>query len=192
MKKPFETYSSMMDIFKPIAQGDFSNDTTFMNNLGAAQRDARTAVNLGMGANGRFGSGTHAKTLSTAVGDLTNQAMLERQSLGNEMLTRYGNAMPSAFSAAMMPAQAKMEMGAMDEDLASRLKQDELRIFDAEQNIPWEALARANAVFSGAGQMGNISSTNSSGTVLSPNYRPTMGQQALGFGTTLAGSALRK
>lgn len=192
MGKPVKTYSSMMDMFTPIASGDFSNDTTFQNNLGAAQRDARTAVNLGMGSAGRFGSGTHAKTLATAVGDLTNQAMLERQSFGNEMLTRYGNSMPSAFQTALMPTQTKMDVGAMDEDLASRLKQDELRIFDAEQNVPWEALARANAIFSGAGQMGNVSSTNSTGTVLSPNYRPTFGQQALGFGTTLAGSAMKK
>jgi hypothetical protein len=190
MRKPMELYSGMMDVLNPIAKGDFGSDTTFMKNLGAAQDAAKTAVGMQMGNLGRFGSASHAKTLSRSIGDMTNQAMLERQNWASDQLGKYGAAMPSAFSAALQPSNVKMQIGSMFEDLAARNKQDELRKFDASQNIPWENLARAAAMYGGAGQMGNISSTSGTSTVLSPSSKPSFGQQALGFGTTLAGSSL--
>ena len=191
MRKPLQMFSGMMDVLSPIAKGDFSSDSTFMNNLGAAQDAARTSVGMQMGNMGRFGSAGHAKTLSRSIGDMTNQAMLERQNWASGELGKYGAAMPSAFSTALQPADTKMQIGGMYEDLATRNKQDELRKFDASQNIPWENLARAAAMYGGAGQMGNISSTSGSGTVLSPSSKPSFGQQALGFGTTAAGSLMR-
>jgi hypothetical protein len=190
MGKPLQSYSGMMDVLDPIAKGDFSKDTTFMNNLGAAQDAAKTAVGLQMGDTGRFGSATHAKTLSRSVGDLTNQAMLERQNWASGELGKYGAAMPSAFSAAMMPADTKMQVGGMFEDLANREKQDEIRKFDASQNVPWENLARVAAIYGGAGQMGGTTTGSSSGTTLAPSGKPSIGQQALGFGTSVVGSKL--
>lgn len=190
MGKPLQAYSGMMDVLNPIAKGDFSKDTTFLSNLGAAQDAAKTAVGLQMGNMGRFGSAGHAKTLSRSVGDLTNQAMLERQNWASGELGKYGAAMPSAFSAALMPADTKMQVGGMYEDLANREKLDELRKFDATNNAPWEQLARAASIYGGAGQMGGTTTGSSQGTTLAPSGRPSIGQQALGFGTSVLGSRI--
>jgi hypothetical protein len=191
MAKPMSMYSGMMDVLNPIARGDFSKDSTFMSNLGAAQDAARTSVGLQMGSLGRFGSPGHAKTLSRSIGDLTNQAMLERQNWASGELGKYGAAMPSAFSSALMPADSKMQIGSMYEDLANRNKIDEIRKFDATNNAPWDNLSRYAAILGGAGQLGGTSTGTSSGTTLAPSSKPSFGQQALGFGTTLAGSAMR-
>jgi hypothetical protein len=130
----------------------------------------------------------HAKTLSDSIGRLTNDAMLARQGWASGELQKYGGAMPSAFSSALMPAQSKMGVGSMYEDLASRLKQDELRKFDASQSTPWDQLARAQAIFGGAGALGG--NTSGRTKTLSPSSQPSFGQQALGFGTTAAASQM--
>jgi hypothetical protein len=41
LQKPLNQYAGMMDILNPIAQGDFSKDSTFNSTLGAAQDAAR-------------------------------------------------------------------------------------------------------------------------------------------------------
>jgi hypothetical protein len=191
MGKPMQAYSGMMDVLNPIAKGDFSKDTTFMSNLGAAQEAARTAVGLQMGNMGRFGSAGHTKALARETIDRTNQAMLERQNWASGELGKYGAAMPSAFSAALMPADSKMQIGGMYEDLANRNKIDEIRKFDAGQNAPWDNLSRYAAILGGAGQLGGTRTGTESGMTLAPSSRPSFGQQALGFGTALAGSAMR-
>lgn len=190
MGKPLQAYSGMMDVLDPIAKGDFSRDTTFMKNLGAANDAGATAVGMQMGNMGRFGSAGHAKTLARETIDRTNQAMLERQNWASGELGKYGAAMPSAFSAALSPADTKMQVGSMYEDLANREKQDTIRKFDATQNAPWENLARAAAIYGGAGQMGGTTTGASSGTTLAPSSKPSIGQQALGFGTSVVGSKM--
>jgi hypothetical protein len=187
MAKPLSAYSGMMDILSPIARGDFANDSTFLQTLGAGQDAARNAVDQSFSTGGRYGSAMHAKGLGKTIGDFTNQAMLNRQGWAADQQLKYGGAMPSAFASALSPAQSKMGVGSMYEDLASRIKQDELRIFDASQSTPWDQLARASAIFGGAGALGG--NTSGKTKTLSPSTQPSFGQQALGFGTTAAATA---
>lgn len=129
------------------------------------------------GSMGRYGSGAHQTLLARDLGDLANQAYSqdynrERQymqdaigSIFNAGQQQYSNilnntaALGNAFQAAMLPSQTLREAGAMYEDLATRQKNDELRIFNAQQNAPWEQVARLNAIASGAGTLGNTATT---------------------------------
>jgi hypothetical protein len=77
------------------------------------------------------------------------------------------------------PAQSLMQVGAMNEDLATRQVNDKLRIFNEQQNKPWENLARMNAIASGAGQLGSTQTTSQ------PGANPFL--QTLGYGLTGAG-----
>jgi hypothetical protein len=72
-----------------------------------------------------------------------------------------------------------MQVGAMNEDLATRQMNDKLRIFNEQQNRPWENLSRFQAINSGAGQLGG------SQTQTSPGQNPFL--QAAGYGLTGAG-----
>lgn len=88
--------------------------------------------------------------------------------------------MASAYDLAQKPYQTQMQIGGMYEDLASRLKNDELRIFEAKKNAPYDQIARLNALVSGAGQMG--------GTTISsqPGQNPFL--TAMGYGATGLGA----
>ncbi|MNL48496.1 hypothetical protein D3C87_1713600 [compost metagenome] len=56
-----------------------------------------------------------------------------------------------------------MNVGAMNEDLATREMNDRLRLFNDQQNKPWEQLGRLNAIASGAGSMGGTQTTTQPG-----------------------------
>jgi hypothetical protein len=56
---------------------------------------------------------------------------------------------------------------------------DRLRIFDAQQNTPWQNLSRLNAIASGAGQLGGTTTSSQ------PGQNPFL--TALGYGATGAG-----
>jgi hypothetical protein len=72
-----------------------------------------------------------------------------------------------------------MQVGAMNEDLATRQMNDKLRVFNEQQNKPWENLSRLNAIASGAGQLGGTQTTSQ------PGQNPFL--TALGYGATGAG-----
>jgi hypothetical protein len=183
MQKPIQESAGMMDILSPIARGDFSNDTTFKNTLGAAQDDAATQVNLAMSDMGRYGSGVHQGTMARTIGDVTNDAMLKRQAWASDQLRGYGNDMAGNFASAMAPGGALMQIGGNYEQLMANQIADQLRIFNEQQNKPWEALARYNAIVSGAGQLGSSSTSKAT----TPSSQPSIGQQLLGFGLSALG-----
>lgn len=181
LQKPINSYAGMMDMLNPIARGDFSNDSTFNSTLGAAQEAARGAVDLSASGAGRYGSGTHQATMAKSIGDLTNNAMLDRQNWASGQLQQFGQAMNPAWQTANLGNQALAQIGGNYEQLAANQLQDQNRIFDAYQNKDWEQLARYNAIISGAGQLGGKSSE----TVSTPTT--PMWQQGLGFGTAVLG-----
>jgi hypothetical protein len=181
LQKPINSYASMIDALNPIARGDFSGDNIFRAGLQNAQDAARQSVDLSASGMGRYGSGTHQATMAKAVGDLTNQAQLDRMAYASNGLQQFGNAMPGAYSTANMGNQSLAQVGGNFEQLMANQIQDQNRIFNETQNAPWDALARYNAIISGAGQLGSKTSQTAT-TPQTPLY-----QQAAGFGLSALG-----
>lgn len=186
MQAPLQSYYGVMQTLDPIARGDFSADTTFNRNLGMAQEAARDAVNMNAAQAGRYGSGAHQQTLANSIGDLTNRAMLDRQNMALGQLNNFGNSMSGAFQTAMQPAQAMQGVGGMYEQLLGNVLNDKTRIFDAQQNAPWNLIGRSNAIAQGAGQMGGVSTRNSQ-TV---SQSQPGGSQWFGTGLSILGGLL--
>lgn len=162
---------------------DVNANPAFQQVLQQAQRGATDAVSNSAAAAGRYGSGVHQGNLAREVGDLTsrmvgneynnwqnrrdaaNQSMFgmgqqgqsnlasARASLAGLGQQAFGN-LGSAYQGMNAPVQDLMKVGSMNEDLARRVMNDRLRIFDSANNAPWEQLARFNAIASGAGQLG--------------------------------------
>jgi hypothetical protein len=174
------------------ANSDFNLDANpaFRAVLGEAQKGATDAVNMNASAAGRYGSGTNQSLLAKNVGNLTNQMVSteynnwqNRKDAANNNLFGMGqqgfNNLGAAYTGMQAPATDLMNVGSMYEDLATRLKNDELRVFNESQNKPWEMLGRMNAIASGAGQMGGTT------TQTQPGQNPFL--TALGYGASGAG-----
>lgn len=147
---------------------------------------ARNSVNAGASGAGRYGSGVHQQTLGNTIGDLgarQYQAFQQRKDAANSNLFNMGQQgfgnLGAAYQGMQAPAQTMFQVGAMNEDLATREMNDKLRIFNETQSKPWENLSRLNAIASGAGQLG------SSQTTSQPGQNPFL--TALGYGATGAG-----
>jgi hypothetical protein len=179
MQNPLKSYTGMFDVLNPIARGDFANDSTFNNTLGAAQEAASTSVNDAMGMAGRYGSGVHQSTMGKTIGDMTNQAMLDRQNWALGGLQSLGDRMPGAYDTALAPAQTMMGVGGMQEDLASKYAQEQFDKFNAQKQAPIDAAAQANAIFTGSGALGQSQQQKI--------YQPTQWGQV---GANAAGAAL--
>lgn len=166
---------------------DINANPAFQDVLRQAQESAGNAVNLSAGAAGRYGSGVHQGNLAREVGDLTSRMVGQeynnwqnRRDAANSNLFNMGQQglgnLGTAYQGLRQPAQDFMQIGAMNEDLATRQKNDELRIFNEQNNAPWNQLGRLNAIASGAGTMGG------SQTQSQPGQNPFL--TALGYGTT--------
>jgi hypothetical protein len=147
---------------------------------------ARNSVNGAASGAGRYGSGIHQQTMTNTIGDLgarqyqnwqtrkdaanANMFGMGQQGLGN---------LGTAYTGMQAPNTDLMNVGAMNEDLATRQMNDKLRIFNEGQSKPWEQIGRLNAIASGAGQMGGTS------TQSQPGQNPFL--TALGYGATGAG-----
>lgn len=147
---------------------------------------ARNNVNAGASSAGRYGSGIHEQTLGNTIGDLgarQYQAFQARKDAANSNLFNMGaqgfNNLGAAYGGMSAPAQDLMKIGGMNEDYATRQMNDKLRIFNEQQNKPWENLSRLNAIASGAGQLGGSQTTSQ------PGQNPFL--TALGYGATGAG-----
>lgn len=153
-------------------------------------RSTQDAVNANASAAGRYGSGTHQGVLAREIGDLgarQYQAFQNRRDMANQNLFGMGqqgvNNLGAAYQGMNAPVQDLMKVGSMNEDLARRVMNDKLRIFDSANNAPWEQLARFNAIASGAGQLGGTQ------TSTQPGQNPFLtGLGALSSGAGLLGS----
>lgn len=149
---------------------------------------ARNNVNAGASGAGRYGSGIHQQTLGNTIGDLgarQYQAFQQRKDAANSNLFNMGQQgfgnLGTAYSGLSAPAQSLMQVGAMNEDLATRQINDKLRIFNEQNMKPWENLSRLNAIASGAGQLGSSGTS----TTAQPGQNPFL--TTLGYGLTGAG-----
>ncbi|MDX0227184.1 hypothetical protein RWA06_04550 [Sinorhizobium meliloti] len=162
----------------------------FQQVLQQAQGAARDSVNMSAGGAGRYGSGVHQGNLASEVGDLTSRMVGQeyqnwqgRRDAANNNLFNMGQQgignLGTAYGGLNQPAQDLFQVGAMNEDLATRQMNDKLRIFNEKNQAPWDQIARLNAVASGAGQMGGTQ------TQSQPGQNPFL--TALGYGATGAG-----
>lgn len=190
-------------------------DPNFERALQAASDSAANQINMGASSSGRYGSGVHQGAVAKQIGDYeagqrVGQYNTERQNqmaansaldgqrlaglnLGMNVAQNTFNAgqqgfnnLGTAYEGAKAPAQDLMGIGSMYEDLAGRLKNDELRIFQEQQSAPWNQLGRLNAIATGTGSMGGTST----GTAQTPGQNPFatgLGYAASGMG--LLGSA---
>lgn len=168
------------------------SNPAYMQTRDKVAQDVTTGVNLGASSAGRYGSGQHVDTLANSLSNNLagmDVAELQRQQGRQDAATQglfqagqqgIGN-LSTAYSGMSAPAQDMLKLGSMDEDYMSRLKNDEMRVFDAQQSAPWQNLSRLNAIASGAGQLGGTSS----GTAQTPGQSPFatgLGYAASGLG----------
>lgn len=170
------------------ANAKFSYSPEFENVLGSSMQDAREGLNANASAAGRYGSGVAQGVMTKELGNLSSQARLGEyqnwqdrktaatNSLFNAGQTGHGN-MATAYQNAQLPYQTLMSLGGMNEDLAGRLKNDELRIFDAKNQSPWDQIGRLMQVANLGGAY-NTSNTTSQ----SPGQNPFLSALGLGLG----------
>lgn len=147
---------------------------------------ATNSVNGMSSGAGRYGSGTNQQLLGSTIGDLgarQYQNWQTRKDAATSNLFNMGgtafNQLGNAYSGMQAPTQDLMKVGAMNEDLQTRYMNDKLRVFNEQNNRPWEQLSRLQAIGSGAGQLGG------SQTQSTPGQNPWL--QAAGYGLTGAG-----
>ncbi len=159
---------------RSLANSTYSVSPELQKVLDAQASKVGDAVNLSASAAGRYGSGSNQSLLAKNVGDLTNSTIFSdynnwqgRRDAANTNLFNMGQQgfgnLGAAYTGLNAPNQDLMNVGAMNEDLATRYKNDELRIFNDNQNKPWEQLGRLNAIASGAGSMGGTQTTTQPG-----------------------------
>lgn len=172
---------------KNLANSSWSVSPELQKIIDQTNADANTNVSLANSAGGRYGSGAGNAAIADAVSKNTNNLLYSdlnnfqtRKDAANANAFNMGgqgfNNLSSAYQGLQAPAQDLMKVGGMNEDLATRQMNDRLRIFNDQQNKPWENLARLNAIASGAGQLGGTS------TQSQPGQNPWL--SALGYGAT--------
>lgn len=185
---------------RPMASGSMLQGNPYTEDLIKMNaRDMGDAINLSASGAGRYGSGVHQDQLATNIGDMASQARFgnyntERGYMQDAIGSLYnagqqqrdniaGGAgiLSNALGIRQAPGQILRGVGSELEDLYGRQIDDNLRIFDAQNNAPWEQLARLNAIASGAGQLGGSSTGRA--TQPGPSFL-----DILGGGLSAAGS----
>lgn len=160
------------------AMGNLANSQNSMFQMGQTgfgnQQNANNAI-------GSMGQNALSNYLSAAgsQGNLGQTALSNRMSGANSLYQMgqgaFGN-LGASYTGMQSPATTLMGVGNMNEDYQTRLMNDQLRIFDANNTAKWDNLGRLNAIASGAGQMGGTT------TQAQPGQSPFL--QALGIGAT--------
>jgi hypothetical protein len=181
-----------------IAQGVMAKELGNLSNTArlAEYRDwqgRKDAANTNMANLGQTGVG-NLSSLSQLQSSLGNAALGAANTgtqnlqnlygLGNTLNSSLFNAgqaglgnMGTAYQTAQLPAQTLMQLGGMNEDLAGRIKNDELRIFDAKNASPWDQIGRLMQV----ANLGGAYKTSST-TSQQPGQNPFMNALGIGLG----------
>jgi hypothetical protein len=170
------------------ATGPFNaNDNPgFQSVLNQALDSAGNAVNLNASAAGRYGSGTHESVAGKTAGDITGNMVSQeyndwknRRDAANSSLfnagqqqqnniNASGDVLSNAYNNWLTPSQSRAGVGAQQEDLAGRTLNDQLRMWQGQQDAPKNALQWLQAIGSGAGSLGGTGSTTAQGPSASP------------------------
>jgi hypothetical protein len=173
--------------------------------LNNANERAATGVNSAMSAAGRYGSGAHTDTLAKTLAENSTNAMFGQynqdvanmmgansqidnvmQSNYNRQLSAAGNMfnagqmglgnMSNAYDTALKPTQTLGQIGGAYEDLAGNYAQEQLDKFNAAKQAPMDAIAQANAIFTGSGSLGS----NTTQKIYQPTNFGQVGANAAG------------
>jgi hypothetical protein len=149
---------------------DMNANPGFADVLRQAQEGSMYGSNANAAAMGRYGSGTHQGVQQRELGDLTSRMVNEdynrflgRRDSAQGQLFGMGQTgmdnMNPAYASMNAPAQDLMQIGGMNEDLAGRLMNDQLRITNEKQNLPLANIQALLAAAAGAGNYGQQTST---------------------------------
>ena len=133
-------------------------------------------------------------TPTTRPSAATQDAISKLGAIGEQ---RYGNLMAapdmlaSAYKASQSPYETMYGVGAQQEDLATRIKNDEIRKFEGAQNQGWNQLQRLQSILMPTAGLGGTTATigsnagTQSTTAQGPNrLSSTLGGALGGFATT--------
>lgn len=182
------TQQGVVDRLTKQATSSFNpNDNPgFQSVLKQATDSAGNAVDLGASAAGRYGSGIHQGNVAREVGNVAGQLTSNeyndyknRQDAANTSLFNAGQqkqqniwgntaALQNAYQAQQAPSQDLKGVGSNYEDLAGRTMNDQLRIWQGQQQAPKSALEWLSAIGSGAGNLGGTRQQTSQGPSASP------------------------
>lgn len=180
--------SEVGDLTSRMVGNEYQNwqnrrDTANSNLFNMGQTGIGTQMNANQGI---AGIGQQAMgNLQNAQNSLFNMGQTGQSNRMNSANSLYGMGqqaqanLGAAYTGMQQPANDLMKIGGMNEDLATRKMNDQLRLFNDKKNAPWEQIGRLNAVASGAGQMGGTT------TQSQPGQNPFL--TALGYGATALG-----
>lgn len=114
----------------------------------------------------------------SAVGDLFNAGQQGQQNT----FTAAGM-LPTLFDSTLDPARAVAGIGAQNEDYMTRMKNDELRIWQEQQDQQRKSLEWLNAIATGSGNLGGSQTTTASAPGTNP-FLAGAGGAISGFGST--------
>lgn len=172
-----------VDQLTPMASGAYLTRNNPFTQAVVDRTGEQMAHRIGelAGASGRYGAGAHQGVLAREIGDMANRAYQDdynrergymQDAIGSvfnagqqQRTNQIGDtrAIVDAYNARLSPTKTLYEVGSQFEDLATRQKNDELRLFNETQNAPWDNLARLNAVAGGAGRLGSSSQVQAQG-----------------------------
>jgi hypothetical protein len=128
------------DLSNNFRYNDFNN---WLNRRDAANQNIVGLSQTGLGNQQALGQG-----ISSLGQQGTNNIQSLAGSLFNAGQTGLGN-MTAAYQGQQLPYQDLMKIGSMNEDLQNRELQDRIRVFDAQNNLPWTQLQRLTGVLAG-------------------------------------------
>jgi hypothetical protein len=213
---PLQQFS--IDRLQNIAGGGMLTGNPYIDQvIGNTSRDIQRAGQLNASGAGRYGSGGYQGATQRAVGDVSSQMRMQdyntergymQTALGdvyNAGQQRIANIaalpgqMQGAYQAQLDPYKSMMGVGGMYEDLASRQLTDQKRIYDEQQNQPWNQIARLQGIAAPIAQLGSQGTTagSSIGTTLNtgasgtsstegqaPLWQRMLGGAVSGYGAT--------
>ena len=149
---------------------DINSNPAFAQVRQRAMDAAQNAANLNASGAGRYGSGTHTNAAATAVGNVAADMDLGeyrnfqgRQDAARTQLFNAGQQgqqnLGSAYQGMQDAYNPLLQVGAMNEDLAGRALNDQLRIADESRNAPLANIQALQGIASGAGNLGSSTQT---------------------------------
>ena len=149
---------------------DINSNPAFAQVRQRAMDAAQNAANLNASGAGRYGSGTHTNAAATAVGNVAADMDLGeyrnwqgRQDAARTQLFNAGQQgqqnLGSAYQGMQDAYAPLLQVGSMNEDLAGRTLNDQLRIAQESQNAPLANIQALLGVASGAGNYGTQTQT---------------------------------
>ncbi len=160
--------------FGKTASGQYlgGRNPYFEENLNKQSEGLATDVQRNVDLMGRRGSGYNVNEVAGAVGDFRNKALQDNYNSERGYQMQAAGMVPGLYQSQYAPAERLASVGAQFEDQSARQIQDQVRLFEGQQQAPWTRLGNYAGLTSGAGSMGGSSST----TVPKPaNYAAPLG-----------------